>query len=195
VVRDLAVHDIDVFGLLAGPTRIEAASGWCSNGLVESAHLLLRASDVTGLVQVNWRTPVRLRDFTLTTDECYVEVNYTTQLVETIRASQATEILDFQVFQQHYGAPRRVRLDCRRAEPLVEQLAAFLAAVKTGEADSLLAHAEDGLRAVTLAASASQAIRSADRKGPYRVVTDRLWNNRRLTRYSATVGSRRSASA
>jgi UDP-N-acetylglucosamine 3-dehydrogenase len=171
VIHDLAVHDIDVFGLLAGmPPELEGASGWCSNGLVESAHLLLHANDVSGLVQVNWRTPVRLRDFTLTTDECYVEVNYTTQLVEAVHAAETAEFIDFHAFQQHYGTPHRVQLGCRPAEPLVKQLGAFLAAVETGETDPLLAQAEDGLRTLALASSASRAIRSADGDGPYRFV-------------------------
>jgi UDP-N-acetylglucosamine 3-dehydrogenase len=161
VIHDLGVHDIDVFGLLAGTTpRLEGASGSCSNGLVESAHLLLRANDVGGLVQVNWRTPARIRDFTLTTDECYIEVNYTTQVVETVCGTEARGIVDFEEFQQRYAAPLRLRLECPRAEPLIGQLGAFLAEVETSETDSLLARAEDGLRALALAGSASQAIRS-----------------------------------
>jgi predicted dehydrogenase len=168
VIRDLAVHDIDVFRLLAGaPPELAGASGWRSNGLVESAHLLLRANDVNGLVQVSWRTPVRLRDFTLTTDECYVEVNYTTQLVETIQSPEGAELVDFQAFQRHYGALRRVRLECRPAEPLVEQLSAFLAEVQMGNTASLLAGPGDGLHALALAESASQAIRAANGDGPY----------------------------
>jgi UDP-N-acetylglucosamine 3-dehydrogenase len=198
VIHDLAVHDIDVFGLLAGmPPELEAASGWCAEGLVESAHLLLRANGVSGLVQVNWRTPVRLRDFTLTTDECYLEVNYTTQLVETVRAAEAPEIADFHEFQQHYGTPHRVRLECRPAEPLVEQLGAFLAAVEIGETDPLLAQADDGLHALALAYSAGQAIRSGDGACTYgrvRAPTFALLSaNRRLTRYASTAGSKNSA--
>lgn len=168
VIRDLAVHDIDVFGLLAGaPPELAGASGWCSNGHVASAHLLLRARDVNGLVQVNWRTPVRVRDFTLTTDECYVEVNYTTQLVEAIQSPEGAELVDFEAFRDHYGALERVRLDCRRAEPLVEQLSAFLAEVQVGNTSSLLARAGEGLHATALAERASEAIRAADGNHAY----------------------------
>ena len=171
VIHDLAVHDIDVFGLLTGdPPELVAASGWCSNGLIESAHLLLRAHDVTGFVQVNWRTPVRLRDFNLTTDACYVEVNYTTQAVQLVRASSRPEPEDFAEFQRHYGTAPRTQLACRPAEPLFEQLGAFLSAVETGQADPLLAQAEDGIRALRLATQAGQAICSRGGNGPYRPV-------------------------
>jgi predicted dehydrogenase len=171
VIHDLAVHDIDVFGLLAGAApRLVAATGSCSNALLESAELLLRANNVSGLVQVNWRTPVRIRDFTLTTDECCIEVNYTTQLVETVRTAERPEIVDFEAFQQHYAAPQRLRLDCASAEPLVGQLDAFLGEVETGETDSLLARAEDGLRALRLAASASQTIQCPGEGDAYGLV-------------------------
>ena len=48
----------------------------------------------------------------------------------------------------------------------MKQLGAFLAAVETGETDPLLAQAEDGLRTLALASSASRAIRSTDGDGP-----------------------------
>ena len=171
VIHDLGVHDIDVFGLLAGePPELVAASGLRREGLIDSAHLLLRTHKVTGLVRVNWRTPVRLRDFALTTDECSVSVNYTTQVVEVVRASGSPEIADFVEFRRHNGAPPAARLACRPAEPLMEQLGAFLAAVETGHSGPLLAQAEDGVRALAVADRAGRAIRAGGGDGGYRTV-------------------------
>jgi UDP-N-acetylglucosamine 3-dehydrogenase len=161
VIHDLAVHDIDVFNVLVGPPHLVGASGWVGpDGLVESAHVLLRSGDVHGLVEVNWRTPVRLRSFTITTEECLVQVDYTTQSVEVVEASQVQDFDEFASFRSHYGAARRTQLEARVAEPLAEQLAAFVSAAR-GEPRPELATLRDGGLAVDLATQASAA--AADR--------------------------------
>lgn len=159
VVADLGVHDLDVFRMLVGgPVDLRGASGWIGpDGLVESAHVLVAANAVHGLVEVNWRTPVRIRGFSITTDTCLVEVNYTTQSVELVEASRVEEFEEFSAFQSHYGAHRRTRLEARVAEPLAEQFEAFVGAVR-GEPSPFLATGADGVGVVELAASASAAI-------------------------------------
>jgi UDP-N-acetylglucosamine 3-dehydrogenase len=157
VIHDLAVHDIDVFNVLVGPPELVGASGWAgADGLVESAHLLLRTGDVHGLVEVNWRTPVRLRSFTVTTEECLVQADYTTQSVEVVEASQVRDFEEFTSFRSHYGAARRTQLEARIAEPLAEQLVAFVSAAR-GEPRPELATLRDGALAVDIAARASAA--------------------------------------
>jgi predicted dehydrogenase len=158
VVHDLAVHDVDIFGLLAGAdAELRGASGWPSGQVVESAHLLLEAGGVHGAVQVNWRTPVRIREFTVTTDQCYVEANYTTQKVDVVEPSVVEDFEEFSDFQSHYGSARRTQLELRQAEPLAEQLEAFVAAVQGREAP-LLALARDGVESLRLADEASRRI-------------------------------------
>lgn len=155
VVHDLAVHDLDIFGLLAGGRpALVGASGWPAEGLTESAHLLVQSGSVTGAVQVNWRTPVRVRDFTVTAEGGYVEANYTTQKVEIVEPSEATDFVDYAEFQSHYGSARRVQLDLRPAEPLAEEIKAFIAAVR-GEPSPLLAQGRDSLWSLRLADEAS----------------------------------------
>lgn len=154
VVHDLAVHDIDVFSVLAGRPDLTAASRWPSIGLVESAFLLLQSGDVAATIDVNWRTPVRVRQFTVTTDECYVEVNYTSQSVEVVRATAVAEFDDFAEFRSHYGTAHRTALELRPAEPLAEQLSAFVRALR-GQPDHGLATGQDGVRAVAIADAAS----------------------------------------
>jgi UDP-N-acetylglucosamine 3-dehydrogenase len=163
VIHDLAVHDIDVFGMLVGSApALRGVAGWPADGLIESAHLLLKAGSVNGLVQVNWRTPVRLRDFTVTTDECYVEVNYTTQNVDVVRASDSPDYIEFADFQSHYGTAERVHLESRPAEPLAEELGAFLGVV-AGRPVSGLALGADGVRALEIADAASAALGDRNR--------------------------------
>ena len=157
VIHDLAVHDIDVFNVLVGPPELVGASGWAGfDGLVESAHVLLRSGEVHGMVEVNWRTPVRLRSFTVTTEECLVQVDYTTQSVEVVEASQVQDFDEFASFQSHYGAARRTMLEARVAEPLAEQLGAFVSAAR-GEPRPELATLRDGALAVDVASRASAA--------------------------------------
>ncbi|MBV9040950.1 MAG: Gfo/Idh/MocA family oxidoreductase [Acidimicrobiia bacterium] len=160
VVHDLAVHDIDVLALLAGAApELAGASGWPATGPIESAHILLLAGGTQGLVEVNWKTPVRLRHFTITTETLYVEANYTTQRVELIEASDPAEFVGFEEFQSHYGSARRVQLEARPAEPLVLELTEFVAAVR-GEGLGALATGADGLRALEIAEEAVERIRS-----------------------------------
>lgn len=156
VIHDLAVHDIDVFSVLAGaPPVLAGASGWTgSNGLIESAHVLLQAGSVHGLVEVNWRTPVRLRSFTVTTDTCFVQADYTTQVVEVVQASTEEDLQEFAAFRSHYGAARRTQIEARVAEPLAEQMVEFAAAVRGGEHPNL-ADGAAGLRTVAIAGAAS----------------------------------------
>ena len=151
VVHDLAVHDIDVFALLTGecPTLVGAA-GWPAGGLAESAQVLIEAAGVSAAVQVNWRTPVRLRQFSVTTEERYLEIDYTTQTVDVIEPTDLKEFVEFEAFQSHYGSARRIRLECARAEPLAEELAAFVSAVSGGDAGPL-AIGRDGLCAIDVA--------------------------------------------
>lgn len=159
VIQDLGVHDIDVFGLLTGShPAFSGATGWVgTTGLVESAHVLLTSAGVHGLVEVNWRTPVRLRSFSITTDSCLVQVDYTRQSVEVVEASTELDLEEFSEFRSHYGAARRTQIEVKVTEPLADQMAAFVAAVR-GEASELLADGEHGLAAVRAAELATKAI-------------------------------------
>lgn len=158
VIHDLAVHDIDVFHMLTGEvSRLVGSAGWDSGGTTESAHLLLVAGGVHGLVEVNWRTPVRIREFSLTTDQCLVQVNYTTQAVDVVEASKVVEFEEFEEFRCHYGAAQRTTLTPRIAEPLMEQLTAFLAGVR-GEPTGPLATASDGLATLSVVEEAADNV-------------------------------------
>lgn len=161
VLSDLAVHDLDVCAMLCGSDlEIVAALGWPGSGLTESAQILCRAGQIGITLQVNWKTPIRIREFTLTTDECLVDVNYTTQVVEVAEPVQQVEFARFAGFQSHYGAARSVRLPVSVQEPLAGQADA-LVALASGASETVLATGEDGLRAVRLAERARRFARSA----------------------------------
>jgi predicted dehydrogenase len=156
VIHDLAIHDIDVFGLLAGTApRLVGAISWPIGEPAQSAHLLLQAAGVNGSIQANWRTPVRVRDFTVTTDTCYIEGNYTTQRVDLVQPQEPMDFIDFGEFQTHYGSARRVELELPRAEPLAAEQRAFVAAVQ-GLGSPLLGTANDGIAALRIAQAAER---------------------------------------
>lgn len=169
VLADLAVHDLDVCPYLLGlgPTasvRVTGAVGWPAGKQYESAQILLDAAGIGAQVEVNWRTPTRIRHFSVTTDECLVEVDYTTQLVEIVQRTESVEIGDFAGFARHYGSVVRTRLEVPSGEPLAGQAAAF-ARLVGGETAPLLATGADGLRAVQLV---EQARELADREASTR---------------------------
>ncbi|MGH9067115.1 MAG: Gfo/Idh/MocA family protein [Acidimicrobiales bacterium] len=155
VLADLAVHDLDVCALLSGQTpTLVGAVAWPDSGPAESAQLLLLAGGASVALQVNWRTPIRIREFSLTTDRCLVEVNYTTQDIRVTEPMDTREVEGFNAFQSHYGAARSISLEISGGEPLAAQASAFLALLR-GQSSPLLAGADAGLDAVRLAAMAS----------------------------------------
>ena len=160
VIHDLAVHDIDIFAHLTNSdARFLGASGWAGEqGLIESADVLLASPHGHGMVEVNWRTPVRLRTFTITTDRCLVQCNYTTQKVEIVEASTELDVQDFAEFRSHYGASKRTTLEPTISEPLAEEVQAFASVIR-GEPCAHLATAKDGLDAVAIATSAATTVR------------------------------------
>ncbi len=154
VLSDLAVHDLDVLAMLLGTAPVlRGASVWPGSGFAEAAQLLLNAGDVSASLQVNWRTPTRIREFSITTDTCLVEVNYTTQAVEVVEAIDEQSVESFSRFQSSYGELRRTRLEVTGREPLVGELEGFLAAVR-GTGAGVLADGAAGLLAVRLAEEA-----------------------------------------
>jgi UDP-N-acetylglucosamine 3-dehydrogenase len=82
VMIDLAVHDIDIVSHLFNkqPDDVTLNSG---KALIDSrddhAELLLKFGSQTGIVQVNWITPIPIRALTLTGTKGYAELNYMTK--------------------------------------------------------------------------------------------------------------------
>lgn len=139
VVHDLAVHDIDIFSHLIGPPTLKGASGWPRTGSPESAFLLLSHNDVDAMIEVNWKTPVRIRQLSMTTDTCCVSIDYTAQKVEITQASDPENPLDFITFQARYTSAKRTLFEPVVVEPLKEQFRTFLDIASTYETNSIIA--------------------------------------------------------
>jgi predicted dehydrogenase len=158
VLVDLAVHDYDLARFITGD-RLEVveALGHHERGRLDSALVLGRLSNGASMqLQVNWRTPVKIRRIELTGTTGYAEVNLITQQVVLYRQNplltqssinpDATSYFDNYLLS--FASPDRVELGIERREPLREELTAFWRAVSQHESSPV--PAEDAVTAVQL---------------------------------------------
>lgn len=82
VAMDLGIHDVDVFNFLLGgyPERKKVLkTKLFSKNVADSSVLLLEYGSITGTVQTNWVTPVKMRRLFVSGVEGYAEVDYMQQ--------------------------------------------------------------------------------------------------------------------
>ena len=141
VVHDLAPHDIDVMFFLLESTveRVYAeTSGGISTEHEDMLWGLLRfRSGAVGVLDVNWLTPLKVRELSVLGERGLLQADYLSQEVR--------------FYQKGFGEKRRRRLfPVEKAEPLRLELEAFVDAVRRGVAPPVTA--EDGLAALETAA-------------------------------------------
>lgn len=158
VAHDLATHDLDVMCELAGtPTRISAETDQKAHRQREDllAAVLRFESGVIGLLEVNWLTPTKVRQLSVTGERGMFVVDYLNQhltLYENARSRETWETLD--VFDG-VSEGNVTRYAIARQEPLRAQLESFIRAVR---GDSPLAvTGEDGLRTLKVALAAVES--------------------------------------
>lgn len=158
VAHDLATHDLDVMCVLAGePVRISSELDRKAHGSREDllAALLRFDSGVIGLLEVNWLTPTKVRQLTVTGERGMFVVDYLDQHLTLFENAQATERWpELDVFDG-VTEGNVTRFAIAREEPLRAQLGAFVRAVR-GKAP-IAVTAEDGLRVLELALAAIDA--------------------------------------
>jgi UDP-N-acetylglucosamine 3-dehydrogenase len=158
VALDLATHDIDLMCELAGaPIRLAAETDRRAHREHEDllAATLRFDSGIIGLLEVNWLTPAKVRQLTVTGERGMFVVDYLEQhltLYENAQASEAWQSLDL---FDGVTEGNVTRFALARMEPLRAQLESFAAAVR-GEAPVAVT-GEDGLRAVRVALATVEA--------------------------------------
>ncbi len=132
VVMDLGVHEIDIVRYLVGAPveSVFALGGRKIHAAFEDhANILLRFQNgVHGFVEVNWLTPMKVRQLALTCLKNFVEVDYTEQSV-TVSSSTLGPLDPFNLYQiplEHHTQ----KIHVRKEEPLRRELEDFLDAVK-----------------------------------------------------------------
>ncbi|MCS7368865.1 MAG: Gfo/Idh/MocA family oxidoreductase [archaeon GBS-70-058] len=84
VVKDLAIHDLDLMRYITGnePTEIYAVAGSLKHGYEDHANIILKFnSNPTGIIEANWITPKKIRELTVTGSEGRIVADYITQEV------------------------------------------------------------------------------------------------------------------
>jgi len=135
VFIDLAVHDVDVFRYLIGtnPVKIEVQRlNVHSNTVDDAATAFLQYSSASGLIQVNWITPVKIRQLSVTGTKGHAELNYIEQTLDiyehNVNPDDFTE-KNFVEFLRKYGKPTSRTIHVEHAEPLARELEHFAGAV------------------------------------------------------------------
>src|SRR5215471_13162259 len=161
VVIDLAVHDIDLIRWFTDSEIVEVQPQ-LSSAVAEREDIALlqfrTASGVLAHINTNWLTPFKARDVQVATRRKYVMADLLTR--------QVTECFGF----QPDGAYSMRHLPVGHAEPLRAEIAAFVAAVRSGTAPAV--SGEEGVASLEIA---MRCLRPAHaeamvRKGPRRVV-------------------------
>lgn len=158
VAMDLATHDLDVMALLAGnPIRISAETEQKAHRTHEDllAALIRFDSGIIGVLEVNWLTPDKVRQLTVTGERGMFVVDYLNQHLTLYENAHATEAWDTIAIFEGVTEGNVTRFALKRVEPLRAQLESFVAAVR-GEGP-LVVSGEDGVRAVRLALAAVEA--------------------------------------
>lgn len=158
VAFDLATHDLDIMCELAGtPVRVSAEIDRRAHSSHEDllAAILRFDSGIIGLLEVNWLTPTKVRQLTVTGERGMFIIDYLNQhltLYENAHESASWPALD--VFDG-VTEGNVIRYAIPRVEPLRAQLDAFARRVR-GE-DVEVISAADGLRALRLALDVVEA--------------------------------------
>jgi len=159
VALDLATHDIDIMRFLSGSEveRVYAESGARTG---EEGDDLLSAtlrfdSGSTGLLEVNWITPTKVRELSVLGEGGMFVVNYLTQ--DLTFYEHPTRSIDWDQLSGMRGGREgdMVRYALDRREPLRVQWEAFTDAVRHGS--SATVGGEDGLAALSTARAIQKA--------------------------------------
>lgn len=152
VVVDLATHDLDIIRFLID-APVERVFAECAqrihSGHEDLATSLLRFADGTiALLDVNWLTPVKMRELTVVGENGMYRLDYQAQNLYFYENSHVG-YWPTALGRQGVSEGDMIRYQIDRAEPLRVELASFAAAVRGEEVP--LVTMEDGVGAVALA--------------------------------------------
>jgi predicted dehydrogenase len=154
VTVDLATHDVDILSWIAGerPSRVYAETAQRIHADHEDLlfGLLHFPSGATGMLDVNWLTPVKRRQLVVVGEEGMFELDYLTQRLTFTRATDTTNPRLIKGYAPTFEG-EVLELPVASSEPLAAELDAFLGVVRDGGRP--VVDAEDGLWAVAVATS------------------------------------------
>jgi UDP-N-acetylglucosamine 3-dehydrogenase len=159
VVVDLAIHDMDIIRYVTGSDveAVFAAGGVQASGRHEDHAdiMMMLYNGATGLVEVNWLTPMKIRKLSLTCSQRFVEVDYMNQTVD-LSSSTAMDVDTSDLSQIPQEHDHR-HITLKKQEPLKNELLDFLDAIEKKRKP--LVGGEDGVEAVRMARAALESIK------------------------------------
>ena len=153
VIIDLAVHDIDIINYLHGSTPDKIMSN-IGKAMIEEredyAEIFLKYGKKSGFIQVNWITPLKIRNLTVTGSKGYAELDYVSQELLIYESNYTKEMVDeYGDYVIKYGIPDKTQVGVEKAEPLYLELSSFINCVQTRSQP--LVDGEKGLQALKIA--------------------------------------------
>jgi len=159
VIIDLAVHDIDILNYLLNqqPSEIFTKGRKAlTNRREDSAEIFLSYNGVSGFIQVNWITPVKVRILSVNGSKGYAELNYITQRLELYESKYKKVVDDFGEFVK-FGETIKKEIKVNKKEPLFCELESFVKCIKGNKKPEV--SGEDGLKALAIAEKAIESLR------------------------------------
>ncbi len=152
VIIDLAVHDIDIINWLLGkyPDTVYSSGGRAlASDREDYAEIFLRYGNISGYIQVNWITPVKIRNLAITGINGYAELNYITQRLQLFFSRYSKSEDDFGDFVIKFGEPERIDVEVEQKEPLKAEIESFIWSIQNDLPPKVTG--EDGLAALEIA--------------------------------------------
>ena len=157
VIFDFGVHDIDVMRYLSGEVESVYAKAGKFIGNIEyedHANIVLNFENgITGVIEVNWLTPIKIRKLFLTCSKSFVEADYISQSV-TISSSSYKDVDEMNLYNvriQH----NINQVSIEKKEPLKNEIEDFISAIKFYKKP--LATGRDGLMALKIAEASTKS--------------------------------------
>ncbi len=136
VIRDLAIHDIDVIYYLTKQNAqyVYGVAGMLKHEYEDYAVIMIKYDDMTGIIEANWVTPYKTRTLYITGERASLTLDYMTQEVTLLKEDCVYK-------------PR-----IRYEEPLLREDRDFITSIIEGKKP--LVTGEDGLRALAICEAA-----------------------------------------
>jgi UDP-N-acetylglucosamine 3-dehydrogenase len=162
VSLDLATHDLDIMRYLTG-SEVERVYAEVARREHQVAEDLICASmrmedGATGLLEVNWMTPAKVRELTVTGERGMFVVNYLTQDLFFYENPRTTIQWESLSVVRGTGEGNMVRYALERREPLRVQWEAFIGALEDPARTTVTGW--DGIAALSTARAIQQSGRS-----------------------------------
>lgn len=166
VIVDLAIHDLDIFSFLL---ECQPENIFCMGGKTQKSQredyaqiLLSYPKNVNGIIQVNWITPVKIRQLSVTGTKGYIELDYISQKIKIYRSRYLRGFSTFREFQTKFGTPEIIEISVSGEEPLKAQLRTFIDCVRSGKKYSVDGNV--GLAALLVAEKALESLAKNSKK-------------------------------